>query len=35
MIFRLQKEIEDLKAELSMATGEQRTEALTEAELLQ
>ncbi|XP_006524454.1 kinesin-like protein KIF6 isoform X1 [Mus musculus] len=35
MIVRLQKEIEDLKAELAMATGEQRTEALTEAELLQ
>ncbi|XP_031203661.1 kinesin-like protein KIF6 [Mastomys coucha] len=35
MIVRLQKEIADLKAELAMATGEQRTEALTEAELLQ
>eukprot|EP00073_Rattus_norvegicus_P049871 XP_017452207.1 PREDICTED: kinesin-like protein KIF6 isoform X2 [Rattus norvegicus] len=35
MIVRLQKEIADLKAELAMVTGEQRTEALTEAELLQ
>ncbi|XP_076771494.1 kinesin-like protein KIF6 isoform X4 [Arvicanthis niloticus] len=35
MIVRLQKEIADLKAELAMATGEQRTEALTEAEILQ
>ncbi|KAL1771790.1 kinesin KIF6 isoform X1 [Sigmodon hispidus] len=35
MIIRLQKEIADLKAELAMATGEWRTEALTEAELHQ
>ncbi|XP_036024021.1 kinesin-like protein KIF6 [Onychomys torridus] len=35
MIVRLQKEIADLKAELAMATGELRTEALTEAELHQ
>ncbi|XP_050643556.1 kinesin-like protein KIF6 isoform X2 [Macaca thibetana thibetana] len=35
MIKRLQKEIQELKDELSMVTGEQRTEALTEAELLQ
>ncbi|OBS76550.1 hypothetical protein A6R68_16998 [Neotoma lepida] len=35
MIVRLQKEIADLKAELAMATGEWRTEALTEAELHQ
>ncbi|XP_038199714.2 kinesin-like protein KIF6 [Arvicola amphibius] len=35
MITRLQKEIADLKAELAMATGEWRTEALTEEELQQ
>ncbi|KAM4835056.1 kinesin-like protein KIF6 isoform 2-T2 [Thomomys bottae] len=35
MILRLQKEIQELKDELAMVTGEQRTEALTEAELLQ
>ncbi|XP_052047811.1 kinesin-like protein KIF6 [Apodemus sylvaticus] len=35
MIVRLQKEIADLKAELAMATGEERPEALTEAEILQ
>ncbi|XP_050021030.1 kinesin-like protein KIF6 isoform X2 [Alexandromys fortis] len=35
MITRLQKEIADLKAELAMATGEWRTEALTEEELHQ
>ncbi|XP_028738337.1 kinesin-like protein KIF6 [Peromyscus leucopus] len=35
MIVRLQKEIADLKAELAVATGELRTEALTEAELHQ
>ncbi|XP_057607352.1 kinesin-like protein KIF6 [Chionomys nivalis] len=35
MITRLQKEITDLKAELAMATGEWRTEALTEEELHQ
>ncbi|XP_025238642.1 kinesin-like protein KIF6 isoform X2 [Theropithecus gelada] len=35
MIKRLQKEIQELKDELAMVTGEQRTEALTEAELLQ
>nr|XP_045013560.1 kinesin-like protein KIF6 isoform X2 [Jaculus jaculus] len=35
MIIRLQKEIADLKEELAVVTGEQRTEALTEAELLQ
>ncbi|XP_053769987.1 kinesin-like protein KIF6 isoform X5 [Desmodus rotundus] len=35
MIIRLQKEIQELKDELAIATGEQRTEALTEAELLQ
>ncbi|KAM8779968.1 kinesin-like protein KIF6 [Rhynchonycteris naso] len=35
MIARLQKEIQQLKDELTIVTGEQRTEALTEAELLQ
>ncbi|XP_006882221.1 PREDICTED: kinesin-like protein KIF6 [Elephantulus edwardii] len=35
MIIRLQKEIQELKDELAITTGEQRTEALTEAELLQ
>ncbi|EPY76605.1 hypothetical protein CB1_001402011 [Camelus ferus] len=35
MILRLQKEIQELKDELALVTGEQRTEALTEAELLQ
>ncbi|XP_054554737.1 kinesin-like protein KIF6 isoform X2 [Talpa occidentalis] len=35
MITRLQKEIQELKDELAMVTGELRTEALTEAELLQ
>ncbi|CAO2607340.1 Kinesin-like protein KIF6 [Lemmus lemmus] len=35
MIIRLQKEIADLKAELAMATGEWKTEALTEEELHQ
>ncbi|XP_066109027.1 kinesin-like protein KIF6 isoform X1 [Saccopteryx bilineata] len=35
MIARLQKEIQQLKDELAIVTGEQRTEALTEAELLQ
>ncbi|KAI4552290.1 hypothetical protein MJT46_016941, partial [Ovis ammon polii x Ovis aries] len=35
MIIRLQKEIQELKDELAVVTGEQRTEALTEAELLQ
>ncbi|XP_012885017.1 PREDICTED: kinesin-like protein KIF6 [Dipodomys ordii] len=35
MILRLQKEIQELKDELAMVTGEPRTEALTEAELLQ
>ncbi|XP_014991775.2 kinesin-like protein KIF6 isoform X5 [Macaca mulatta] len=35
MIKRLQKEIQELKDELAMVTAEQRTEALTEAELLQ
>ncbi|XP_052601560.1 kinesin-like protein KIF6 isoform X3 [Peromyscus californicus insignis] len=35
MIVRLQKEIADLKEELAVATGELRTEALTEAELHQ
>lgn len=35
MIIRLQKEVQDLKEELAIATGEQRTEALTEEELLQ
>uniref|UniRef100_A0A3Q2I9Z4 Kinesin-like protein n=1 Tax=Equus caballus TaxID=9796 RepID=A0A3Q2I9Z4_HORSE len=35
MIIRLQKEIQELKDELALVTGEQRTEALTEAELLQ
>ena len=33
MIARLKKEIQQLKDELSMATGEQRSEALTEEEL--
>ncbi|ELK00332.1 Kinesin-like protein KIF6 [Pteropus alecto] len=35
MIIRLQKEIQELKDELAIVTGEQKTEALTEAELLQ
>ncbi|XP_006860645.1 PREDICTED: kinesin-like protein KIF6 [Chrysochloris asiatica] len=35
MIVRLKKEIQELKDELAILTGEQRTEALTEAELLQ
>uniref|UniRef100_G1RL35 Kinesin motor domain-containing protein n=1 Tax=Nomascus leucogenys TaxID=61853 RepID=G1RL35_NOMLE len=35
VIKRLQKEIQELKDELAMVTGEQRTEALTEAELFQ
>lgn len=35
MIIRLQKEIQELKDELAIVTGEKRTEALTEAELLQ
>ncbi|XP_017894149.1 PREDICTED: kinesin-like protein KIF6 [Capra hircus] len=35
MIIRLQKEIQELRDELAIVTGEQRTEALTEAELLQ
>ncbi|XP_040138534.2 kinesin-like protein KIF6 isoform X2 [Ictidomys tridecemlineatus] len=35
MIICLQKEIQELKDELALVTGEQRTEALTEAELLQ
>lgn len=35
MIIRLQKEIQGLQDELALVTGEQRTEALTEAELLQ
>ncbi|XP_074188975.1 kinesin-like protein KIF6 isoform X2 [Rhinolophus sinicus] len=35
MIIRLQKEIQELKDELAIVTGEQRPEALTEAELLQ
>ncbi|XP_036763049.2 kinesin-like protein KIF6 isoform X1 [Manis pentadactyla] len=35
MITRLQKEIQELKDELAIVTGEQRTEALTEGELLQ
>nr|XP_031290628.1 kinesin-like protein KIF6 isoform X2 [Camelus dromedarius] len=35
MILCLQKEIQELKDELALVTGEQRTEALTEAELLQ
>nr|XP_021521185.1 kinesin-like protein KIF6 isoform X1 [Aotus nancymaae] len=35
MIKHLQKEIQELKDELAMVTGEPRTEALTEAELLQ
>ncbi|XP_060045728.1 kinesin-like protein KIF6 [Erinaceus europaeus] len=34
-IARLQKEIQELKDELAIVTGEMRTEALTEAELLQ
>ncbi|XP_048205160.1 kinesin-like protein KIF6 [Perognathus longimembris pacificus] len=34
VILRLQKEIQELKDELAMVTGEQRTEALTEAQLL-
>ncbi|XP_037698804.1 kinesin-like protein KIF6 isoform X2 [Choloepus didactylus] len=35
VIIRLQKEIQDLKDELAIVTGERRTEALTEVELLQ
>uniref|UniRef100_A0A452TGH0 Kinesin-like protein n=1 Tax=Ursus maritimus TaxID=29073 RepID=A0A452TGH0_URSMA len=35
LIIRLQKEIQELKDELAVVTGEQRTEALTDAELLQ
>ncbi|XP_058437397.1 kinesin-like protein KIF6 isoform X3 [Marmota monax] len=35
MIICLQKEIQELRDELALVTGEQRTEALTEAELLQ
>nr|XP_017200585.2 kinesin-like protein KIF6 isoform X4 [Oryctolagus cuniculus]XP_051710731.1 kinesin-like protein KIF6 isoform X4 [Oryctolagus cuniculus] len=35
MIIRLQKEIQELKEELALVTGELRTEALTEAELHQ
>ncbi|XP_034516552.1 kinesin-like protein KIF6 isoform X5 [Ailuropoda melanoleuca] len=35
LIVRLQKEIQELKDELAVVTGEQRTEALTDAELLQ
>ncbi|XP_029800888.1 kinesin-like protein KIF6 isoform X2 [Suricata suricatta] len=35
MIIRLQKEIQELKDELAIVTGEQRTEVLTDAELLQ
>uniref|UniRef100_A0A4X1SQ10 Kinesin-like protein n=1 Tax=Sus scrofa TaxID=9823 RepID=A0A4X1SQ10_PIG len=35
MIMRLQKEIQELKDELAIVTGERRTEVLTEAELLQ
>ncbi|XP_017367264.2 kinesin-like protein KIF6, partial [Cebus imitator] len=35
VIKHLQKEIQELKDELAMVTGEPRTEALTEAELLQ
>uniref|UniRef100_A0A8P0TLZ3 Kinesin-like protein n=1 Tax=Canis lupus familiaris TaxID=9615 RepID=A0A8P0TLZ3_CANLF len=35
MIIRLQKEIQELKDELAIFTGEQRTEALSDAELLQ
>ncbi|KAF6114337.1 kinesin family member 6 [Phyllostomus discolor] len=35
MIIRLQKEIQELKDELAIVTGEKKTEALTEAELLQ
>ncbi|KAM6185107.1 kinesin-like protein KIF6 [Rhynchocyon petersi] len=35
VILRLQKEIQELRDELAIATGEQRTEALTDAELLQ
>ncbi|XP_073938365.1 kinesin-like protein KIF6 isoform X2 [Castor canadensis] len=34
-IIHLQKEIQELKDELAIVTGEQRTEALTEAEILQ
>uniref|UniRef100_A0A7N5JTI7 Kinesin-like protein n=1 Tax=Ailuropoda melanoleuca TaxID=9646 RepID=A0A7N5JTI7_AILME len=34
LIVRLQKEIQELKDELAVVTGEQRTEALTDAELL-
>ncbi|XP_013372458.1 PREDICTED: kinesin-like protein KIF6 isoform X2 [Chinchilla lanigera] len=35
MIIRLQKEVQELKDELAIVSGEQRTEALTEEELLQ
>ncbi|XP_010637181.1 kinesin-like protein KIF6 [Fukomys damarensis] len=35
VIVRLQKEIQELKDELAIVTGERRTEALTEEELLQ
>ncbi|XP_049747301.1 kinesin-like protein KIF6 isoform X5 [Elephas maximus indicus] len=35
VITRLQKEIQELKDELAIVTGEQRTEGLTEAELIQ
>ncbi|XP_016079242.1 PREDICTED: kinesin-like protein KIF6 [Miniopterus natalensis] len=35
VIARLQKEVQELRDELALATGEPRTEALTEAELLQ
>ncbi|KAM6182314.1 kinesin-like protein KIF6 [Erethizon dorsatum] len=35
MIIRLQKEVQELKDELAIVTGERRTEALTEEELLQ
>ncbi|XP_045642251.1 kinesin-like protein KIF6 isoform X4 [Ursus americanus] len=35
LIIRLQKEIQELKDELAVVTGEQRTEVLTDAELLQ
>ncbi|XP_062953040.1 kinesin-like protein KIF6 isoform X3 [Cynocephalus volans] len=35
VIIRLQKEIQELKDELAIVTGERRTEALTEAELIQ
>ncbi|XP_006107047.1 kinesin-like protein KIF6 [Myotis lucifugus] len=34
MIARLQKEVQELRDELALVTGEPRTEALTEAELL-